>query len=154
MKFSELFTLIQEAVDNIRSNEFDSIEDIEITIRADDKYHTIVGAYVEMEEEGDLYIVFDTNRKLLLGEGNPVICHYISNYAQFKEFKEWLEKSPSMDPKCLEIRETLMFSVCGIDAITKYRYNQKPRVEIYIKSEIIDDKPFISSTIGETKDDQ
>lgn len=59
-----------------------------------------------------------------------------------------------MNPKCLEIRETLMFNVCGIDVITKYRYNQKPRVEIYIKSEIIDDKPFISSIIEESKPDQ
>lgn len=153
MKFSELFTVIQEVADNLRANEFDTISDEDISIRADDKYNSILGAYVEMEEEGELYIVFD-NRKLLLGEGNPVICHYISNYAQLKKFKEWLEKTPPMDPKCLEIRESLMFSVCGIDAITKYRYNQKPRVEIYIKSEIIDDKPFISSTIGETKDDQ
>lgn len=154
MKFSELFTVIQKIVDNIRANEFDPIEDTEIIIRADDKYHTIIGAYVEMDEEGQFYIVFDTNRKLLLGEGNPTICHYISNFALLKEFKKWLEKTPSMDPKCLEIRETLMFNVCGIDVITKYRYNQKPRVEIYIKSDIIDDKTFISSIIGESKPDQ
>ena len=151
MRFSELFNNIESSIRAIK--ESFNISDEDIAIRADDKYHTIVGAYVEMEEEGDLYIVFDT-RKLLLGEGNPVICHYISNYAQLKEFKEWLEKTPPMDPKCLEIREALMLSVCGIDAITKYRYNQKPRVEIYIKSEIIDDKLITSSIIGEVRADK
>lgn len=154
MRFDELFIIIKEVVDNLRANEFDPIEDIEIIIRADDRNHTIIGAYVEIDEKGEFYIVFDTDRNLISGKDNPVICHYISNFAQLKEFKKWLVKTTIINPKCLEIRETLMFSVCGIDAITKYRYNQKPRVEIYIKSEIIDDKPFISSTIGETKGDQ
>lgn len=152
MRFNELFNNIENSIKNVKEGFI--ISDNDISIRADDKYHSLIGAYVEMDEEGEFYIVFDTNRKLLLGKNNPVICHYISNYAQFKEFKKWLEKSPSMNPKCLEIRETLMFNVCGIDVITKYRYNQKPRVEIYIKSEIIDDKPFISSIIGESKPDQ
>lgn len=152
MRFSELFNNIESYIRAVKESFIISDEDI--AIRADDKYHTIIGAYVEMEEEGDLYIVFDTNRKLLLGEGNPVICHYISNYAQLKEFKEWLEKTPPMDPKCLEIRETLMLSVCGFDAITKYRYNQKPKVEIYIKSEIINNEFITSSIIGEVRADK
>lgn len=154
MRFDELFIIIKEVVDNLRANEFDPIEDIEIIIRADDRNHTIIGAYVEIDEKGEFYIVFDTDRNLISGKDNPVICHYISNFAQLKEFKKWLVKATIINPKCLEIREKLMFNVCGIDVITKYRYNQKPRVEIYIKSEFIDDKPFISSTIGETKGDQ
>lgn len=66
MKFSELFNNIENSIKSVKEGFI--ISDNDISIRADDKYHSIIGAYVEMDEEGEFYIVFDTNRKLLLGK--------------------------------------------------------------------------------------
>ena len=135
MRFSELYDQIEHSVSKVKEDF--NVYDTEIIIKADDENKSTIAAYLEMDEEGEFYILFDIYRNLICDLKYPVICHYISNFKYLKEFKEWLEKSPSMNPRCIEIKKSRMYSIIGIDTIIKYRYKQKPKVEIYIQSELI-----------------
>lgn len=147
MKFKEFYSSIESSVEDIKSKF--NITDSEIMIRSDNKYHSILGGYVEMRKDGDLCIVFDRDRKILSPDQTPDICHYISNFEMLSGFKEWLDAHFVCNKECFEVSEGIVFKVCGFNMITKYRFNEKPRVEIYIKSEIIvEDKP---STIKVSK---